>query len=178
MQARLEQAVAIVPGLAEHRAPLTERFVRLRRSDEPVHAQRVHGDLHLGQTLRTVKGWKIIDFEGEPAKSLRERASLSSPLRDVAGMLRSFDYAAGVTLESFGANPQLTYRADEWNTRNRTAFLAGYTAVAGDVLREHAELLAAFEADKAIYEAVYETRHRPTWVGIPMRAIARIAAEE
>ena len=93
-------------------------------------------------------------------------------------MLRSFDYAAGVTLQEFGTSPQLSYRADEWTGRNRSAFLAGYVASAGEAAAADLDLLAAFEADKAIYEAVYETRNRPTWVNIPLRAIARIAAEE
>jgi maltokinase len=178
MQARLDEALDAVPALAEMQAGLTARFDRLRESTEPVATQRVHGDLHLGQTLRTVKGWKIIDFEGEPAKSLAERTSLSSPLRDVAGMLRSFDYAAGATLQGFGASMQLAYRAHEWSTRNREAFLAGYSSITGDELTAQSDLLEAFEADKAIYEAVYETRNRPGWVGIPLQAIARITAEE
>ncbi len=178
MQARLDEAVDIVPQLGQFGAALSARFAKLRQLDEPLAVQRIHGDLHLGQSLRTVKGWKLIDFEGEPAKTIAERSDLSSPIRDVAGMLRSFDYAAGVTLEEFGANAQLAYRAEEWNTRNRDAFLVGYTAAAGHDVRTHDDLLSAFEADKAIYEAVYETRNRPTWVGIPLHAIARIAAEE
>lgn len=178
MQARLDDAVHVVPDLTSFRDRLGARFERLRRLSTPVPIQRVHGDLHLGQTLRTVKGWKLIDFEGEPGKTLAERTSLSSPLRDVAGMLRSFDYAAGVTLQSFGVNAQLAYRAEEWNARNREAFLGGYGSVAGDDAAAHPDLLAAFEADKAIYEAVYETRNRPAWVGIPLHAIARIMAEE
>jgi maltokinase len=178
MQASLLAAVDVVPALAEFEAGLSTRLGRIRASDTPVATQRIHGDLHLGQTLRTVKGWKIIDFEGEPAKTLAERTGLSSPLRDVAGMLRSFDYAAGATLQEFGANPQLAYRAHEWSTRNRGAFLAGYSTVAGDQLTAQADLLEAFEADKAVYEAVYETRNRPGWVGIPLQAIARITAEE
>ncbi len=178
MEARLEAAVEAVPELAALQAGLSARFERLRESGASIATQRVHGDLHLGQTLRTVKGWKIIDFEGEPAKTLAERTGLSSPLRDVAGMLRSFDYAAGATLQGFGPSTQLTYRAHEWSTRNREAFLAGYASVAGDQLSRQADLLEAYEADKAVYEAVYETRNRPGWVGIPLQAIARITAEE
>jgi maltokinase len=178
MQARLDQAVDAVPALGELQAGLTARFDRLRTSTGPIPIQRVHGDLHLGQTLRTVKGWKLIDFEGEPAKSLAERTALSSPLRDVAGMLRSFDYAAGATLQGFGASMQLAYRAHEWSTRNRDAFLAGYGSVAGNGLAADSDLLEAFEADKAVYETVYETRNRPGWIGIPLQAIARITAEE
>ncbi len=179
MQARLTEAVAVVPELTKFQDALRARFERLRNLTEPVAIQRVHGDLHLGQTLRTVKGWQIIDFEGEPAKSLTERSGLSSPLRDVAGMLRSFDYAAGATLDGFGSdNSQLAYRSQEWSTRNRSAFLAGYSSVAGSEAETGADLLAAFEADKAVYEAVYETRNRPSWIDIPIRGIARITGQE
>ena len=178
MQARLDAAVAAVPELERSKDALSRRFDRLRHLGEPISVQRVHGDLHLGQTLRTVKGWKLIDFEGEPAKTISERSDLSSPLRDVAGMLRSFDYAAGATLEGFGTSSQLTYRADEWMTRNRHWFLSGYSAASGSDILTQRDLLAAFEADKAIYEVVYETRNRPAWVSIPLRAIARITAEE
>ncbi len=178
MELRLSEAVAEVPELAEFEDPLHERFERLRDLAEPLAVQRVHGDLHLGQTLRTVKGWKIIDFEGEPAKSITERSGLSSPVRDVAGMLRSFDYAAGATLQGFGGDGQLAYWSQEWSARNRTAFLAGYAAVAGTEVQPQSDLLAAFEAEKAVYEAVYESRNRPGWLGIPLRGIARITAEE
>ncbi|MGI8699803.1 MAG: maltokinase N-terminal cap-like domain-containing protein [Nocardioidaceae bacterium] len=178
MQRRLDDAAAAVPELPEFRDALHARFERLRSLTAPVALQRVHGDLHLGQTMRTVKGWKVIDFEGEPGRAVAERAGLSSPLRDVAGMLRSFDYAAGATLQGFGSNPQLAYRAQEWSTRNRSAFLSGYAMVDGAEVDADSDLLAAFEADKAVYEAVYETRNRPGWLDIPMQGIARMAAEE
>src|SRR5690606_20804571 len=98
---------------------------------DDVPVQRVHCDLHLGQTLRTSKGWKIVDFEGEPAKPLAERMLPDSPWRDVAGMLRSFDYAPRVVERTLGegdANDdhQRAYRAEEWAERNRTAFLEAY----------------------------------------------------
>src|SRR3546814_738261 len=93
MRARLDAAIEVVPDLAEHRAALGAIFDQVAGFDE-VAVQRIHGDLHLGQTLRTAKGWKIVDFEGEPAKPLAERVLPDSRWRDVAGMLRSFDYAA------------------------------------------------------------------------------------
>ena len=177
MAGRLESAVAAAPELEPYALSLRRSFTALSELDQPVAVQRIHGDLHLGQTLRTVKGWKLIDFEGEPTKTLRERAELDSPLRDVAGMLRSFDYAAGVTLHQFGDGDQLRYRGDEWTQRNRAAFLNGYSAVRAvdpDVQRV---LLRAYETDKAVYEVVYETRLRPQWVPIPLHAVELLAKE-
>lgn len=179
MRARLDHAVGVVPQLAEHAAGLRARYDALAEveaeADEPV--QRIHGDFHLGQVLRTVKGWKIIDFEGEPAKSLDERVALDSPLRDVAGMLRSLDYAAGATLREFGPADQLAYRAGEWTSRNREAFTRGYAEAAGVDIAASTALLDAYETDKAVYEAVYEARNRPTWLAIPLRAISRLSSE-
>ncbi len=178
MATRLEAAISIVPELKDFEDVLRGAYEALGAYDKPVAVQRIHGDLHLGQTLRTVKGWKIIDFEGEPAKPLIERLALDSPLRDVSGMLRSFDYAAGATLQSFGHGDQLRYRAEEWAQRNRTAFLAGYSEEIGSDISQHRTLLRAYEADKAVYEAVYEARNRPTWLSIPLTAIERFATEE
>jgi maltokinase len=145
--------------------------------------QRVHGDFHLGQTLRTVKGWKIVDFEGEPAKPLADRVGPDSPWRDVAGMLRSFDYAAhaveaDVETDDEGRG-QIAYRAAEWAERNQDEFLAGYVEVSGrtadgTISPEQHVLLRAYQADKAVYETVYEARNRPSWIGIPLGAIARL----
>jgi maltokinase len=178
MARRLDAAVAIVPELENYDAALRARFAELAELSSPITVQRIHGDLHLGQTLRTADGWKIIDFEGEPAKSLAERVALDSPMRDVAGMLRSFGYAAGATLQEFDTSDDLRYRADEWSRRNRAAFLHGYAIGGGVDVVDHAVLLRAYEADKAVYEAVYEARNRPTWLTIPLQAIARLVASE
>ncbi|HEU0127095.1 MAG TPA: aminoglycoside phosphotransferase, partial [Pseudonocardiaceae bacterium] len=171
-------AVTTAPQLEPYAPSLRRSFAALAELDDVITAQRIHGDLHLGQTLRTVKGWKIIDFEGEPAKSLADRVTPASPLRDVAGMLRSFDYAAGATLHQFGYGDQLRYRGDEWTQRNRAAFLAGYRDVAGDDPEHHRVLLRAYETDKAVYEVVYEARHRPAWLTIPLHAVERLARED
>jgi maltokinase len=176
MHARLDYAVGVVPELAELADGLGATFDAVRSLDEPVALQRIHGDLHLGQALRTVRRWVIIDFEGEPMAELTARRDPDSPLRDIAGMLRSFEYAGHYRVIESGADGQLAYRADEWTQRNRDAFCIGYAAVAGHDPREQAALLSAFEADKAVYEAVYEARNRPSWLPIPLASLARLAS--
>jgi maltokinase len=176
MRRRLDTALDIVPGLAPYAENLRRAYDDLAAL-EGVRVQQIHGDLHLGQTLRTVRGWKIVDFEGEPAKPLAERLLPDSPWRDVAGMLRSFDYAPRVVERTWGDQhdpgaDQRTYRAREWSERNRAAFLNAYAG--RDLAPDEHTLLAAYVADKAVYETVYETRNRPAWVTIPLEAVARI----
>ena len=173
---RLDAALEIVPELAAHTDALRASYDLVAQRTDPVHIQRVHGDYHLGQVLRTQDGWVLLDFEGEPARPLAERTALMSPLRDVAGMLRSFDYAARHLLAERGDDPQLAYRGTEWAERNRSAFCAGYASAAGTDPRNEAVLLRAFELDKAVYEVVYEARNRPSWLPIPMGSIERLAA--
>jgi maltokinase len=162
MSQRLDAAVAVVPRLGDHLAGLRATFGALAGRRLPV--PRVHGDFHLGQTLHTPQGWKIIDFEGEPAKTLAERVRPDSIWRDIAGALRSFDYAAAHRQDAYGA---------EWARDCREAFLAGYGADLSDPAT--AAMVRAYEADKAIYEVVYEARNRPDWVQIPLSAIAALA---
>ena len=178
MHERLDAALALAPSLGPYAARLRSTYDALPAlADVPI--QRVHGDLHLGQTLRTVRGWKIVDFEGEPARALSERRQLDSPWRDIAGMLRSFDYVPRAVERSVGeGDPDgaefRASRAREWAVRNQEAFLSAY---AGRELTEtETILLAAYSADKAVYETVYETRNRPTWVSIPLEALATIGA--
>ncbi|MGN0062768.1 MAG: hypothetical protein ACI379_00885 [Nocardioides sp.] len=179
MTARLDDAVAVVPDLAAHRDAVLATFDAVRSLAEggEVEVQRIHGDLHLGQTLRTVKGWKIVDFEGEPAKPLAERSRPDSAWRDVAGMLRSFDYApsaaslTGRTADSGDEAEQQAYRAAEWAARNGQAFLLGYAG--RPLTAQESTLLRAYVLDKAVYETVYETRNRPGWVQIPLEGIRR-----
>jgi len=186
MRARLEAAVGDVPDLAGH-APaagtLFDQLAELHGQEaglgDSLVSQRIHGDLHLGQTLRTSLGWKLVDFEGEPAKPLAQRMLPDSPWRDVAGMLRSFDYAAKSVERDLPHDPesapQLRYRSEEWVARNTEAFLAGYAEQRGAPwgAEEH-RLIAAYVADKAVYEVVYEARNRPGWIDIPLAALERL----
>jgi maltokinase len=176
MNARLDAAIEVVPQLADHADGLRALYSAVAGSNDRVVRQRVHGDLHLGQVLRTATGWILLDFEGEPARSLADRREADSPLRDVAGMLRSFDYAARHMLVEQPDDPQRAYRAQEWAERNRSAFCAGYSAASGLGPCGDSPLLRAFEADKAVYECVYEARNRPNWLMIPLNSLSRISS--
>jgi maltokinase len=175
MRGRLDRAAAEVPDLAPYVDSLRSAFDDVAALPDPVPVQRVHGDFHLGQVMRTLHGWKLLDFEGEPARPLDERRGLETPVKDVAGMLRSFDYAARHLLADHPGDQQRAYRATEWADRNRAAFLAGYAEAGGEDPRRQPVLLRAFETDKAVYEVLYEARNRPTWLHIPMAAIDRLA---
>ncbi|CAN5806565.1 phosphotransferase [soil metagenome] len=157
-------------------------YRRLAEVGEPGPAVRVHGDYHLGQVMRTDAGWFVLDFEGEPDRPLEERRRPTSPLRDVAGMVRSLHYASQVALAEWGAevDDELVALAEAWEHRNRVAFLAGYLGTEGvsEVLpaddADRRLVQAAFELDKAVYEVGYEQSHRPDWVHIPLTAVQRI----
>ena len=136
---------------------------------------RTHGDYHLAQALWTSEGdWLILDFEGEPARAVTERRRKTSPLRDVAGMLRSFAYAASAAKIQRGVDPP-----EGWEERCRTVFLDGYIDTVEPSLlpstRDQVErLLAVFELEKAVYELRYELHNRPDWVAIPVAGILRM----
>jgi len=134
----------------------------------------VHGDYHLGQVMRTQTGWVVLDFEGEPASPLAQRRARSSPLRDVAGMLRSFDYAARHQLLTHPDRAALTPVASDWVRRNGEAFCTGYAEAGGLDPARNAVLLRALLLDKAVYEVIYEARNRPTWLAIPLESIAEM----
>ncbi|GAB2474602.1 maltokinase N-terminal cap-like domain-containing protein [Jatrophihabitans fulvus] len=177
MQDRLTHALEIVPELGEVADGLRAAFAAVAQLAGGVTLQRIHGDLHLGQVLRTYSRWVLIDFEGEPMAAIDARRAFDSALRDVAGMLRSFEYAGHHRAAEAPNDTQLAYRAKEWSTRNRDAFCDGYAEAAGADPREHAVLLRALEAEKAVYEAVYESRNRPTWLPIPLATLRRLAGD-
>jgi maltokinase len=176
MESAATLAAEQAPVLADHLPAILSVFDHARDAGAGLVVQRIHGDLHLGQTLRTLTGWVIIDFEGEPSRSLEVRRGLQSPLKDVAGMLRSFDYAARMPLVSGQPDAQHVYRATEWAERNRAAFCAGYAEASATDPRQALPLLRAFELDKAVYEVLYESAHRPTWVVVPMHAITTLTS--
>lgn len=172
MRARLAAAVATVPELADWVPAAREVFDAIE--DDHILVQRIHSDFHLGQALRSTEGWLLIDFEGEPGVSIAERRRPDSPLRDIAGVNRSFEYAAYHLISGEERDVQLSRRAREWIDRNETSFCDGYAAVANVDPRDQLRLLRAYELDKALYETVYEARYRPSWVWIPLRSVSRI----
>jgi maltokinase len=170
--------------LRDRRGDVVERFDALRRLPDGGLAIRVHGDYHLGQTLRTDDGWTVLDFEGEPALSVEERRVRSSALRDVGGMLRSFDYAAAAALAERSQpgdvdDPEhldfLRRQGDAWADANRRLFWGAYLARVSDhpLLPRNPDdsltLRRAWELRKAVYEVGYELGHRPDWVRLPLR---------
>jgi maltokinase len=176
MHRKLDATARVVPELRPYTSALHAAFDEAT-SAGPVTVQQVHGDLHLGQTLRTTATWLLIDFEGEPAALPEDRVLPAPPLRDVAGMLRSFDYAAHQLLLGQGADHQLEFRAAEWTRRNRDAFCTGYAEVGPDP-RDQAALLRAFELEKAVYEVAYEHDNRPDWLPIPLAAIETLVGHD
>lgn len=174
---RARAAIAVARPLAARSAEILGFLegvdARLAREPGPTPTQAVHGDLHLGQALHSRRwGWRLLDFEGEPLRPVAERTRPDLPLRDVAGILRSLDYAAAV-----GRAPRAT-----WTTSARAAFLDAYRRTAGPVPGMSAgtaeAVLRALVLDKALYEVVYEAQNRPGWAWIPLQAVDRILGDE
>jgi len=160
-QRRLRLAAAEVPAVADRLAAIEAVYSAALERPWP-RLQRIHGDLHLGQVLAVPgSGWRIVDFEGEPLRPMEERAIPDLPPRDVAGMLRSFDYASAV-----GEGPG----AAEWAADCRAAFLEAYAGSAGAVELDSV-LVRALVLDKAVYESIYEARNRPSWLPVPLAGI-------
>jgi len=172
MTRKLEWATREVPDLGQYAGKLLGYYAEMAESGAGLPVQRVHGDYHLGQVLRTPTGWVMLDFEGEPVMPLGQRRARSVPLRDVAGMLRSFDYAARHQLLDRPDAVALGAVADEWVERSQAAFCKGYAEAGGMDPQANAALLRALMLDKAVYEVVYEARHRPAWLPIPLGSIA------
>jgi len=158
---RLRIAAAEVPAVADRLATIDAVYTSALERPWP-RLQRIHGDLHLGQVLAVPQGgWRIVDFEGEPLRPMQERAIPDLPPRDVAGMLRSFDYASAV-----GGGPDPA----SWAATCCAAFLDAYSASEGSVELDP-ELLRALVLDKAVYESIYEARNRPDWLPVPLAGI-------
>jgi maltose alpha-D-glucosyltransferase/alpha-amylase len=170
--------------LLERRKALLARIERVGLPRGAALKTRFHGDYHLGQVLLTRLDFLIIDFEGEPARSFEERRAKHTPLKDVAGMLRSFDYARWTALrqalEGHADYERLAPVAEDWAKRARAAFLGAYAdAVRGSGLfadlEDVEELLGVLELEKALYELRYELNNRPGWVGIPLAGILALS---
>src|SRR5215471_14392749 len=169
---RLDRAVAAVPELARCERALRAAFEEVGTLTDPLEVQRIHGDYHLGQVMRTQTGWVLLDFEGEPAVPLEQRRARWPALRDVAGMLRSLDYAARFQLAGNEHADQIAAAARDWARRNQAAFCTGYARAGGADPGKHGILVRALTLDKAVYEVIYEARNRPSWLSIPLGSIA------
>jgi len=170
--------------ILSHRTDLLGRFGRVRALDAAGWRIRIHGDYHLGQVLRTEEDFVILDFEGEPARSIDERRVKQSPLKDVAGMIRSYSYAAYAALFAFTTHTPDDYTlldpwADAWQHWAADAFLTAYEATLANAplapgRTASRALLDAFVLDKAFYELGYELNNRPDWVRIPLIGIRKL----
>ncbi|RDE04755.1 maltose alpha-D-glucosyltransferase [Sphingomonas aracearum] len=172
-----EDAQASAALLRDHRQQITDRIRATAREAEGRSRTRIHGDLHLGQVLVTGSDVMIIDFEGEPAKPLAERREKDLAVRDAAGVLRSFDYAAAVGRQNLPASSEgdqerARERYDEFRDAAARAFLSGYT---GEEEPRFEPLLNLFLLEKAAYEVAYEAANRPDWIGVPVAGLARAA---
>ncbi len=172
LTSKLADAIRVVPELASLRDRLEAAFAAVGELGGPVPIQRIHGDYHLGQVLFGQHGWVALDFEGEPGVPLATRRALAPAMRDVAGMLRSFDYAARHELMGRSDAGRLGAVAGDWARRCQAEFCAGYADAGGADPADNATLLRALTLEKAVYEVIYEHRHRPSWTSIPLDFLA------
>jgi maltose alpha-D-glucosyltransferase/alpha-amylase len=197
MLARLEAARAgmdadcrgLADAVLDARSPLFDCIRTLAPGTIAAVKTRYHGDLHLGQVIAVQNDFYFIDFEGEPGRPLAERRRKSSPLRDVAGMIRSFDYAAIAAVRQIAetrpvALPRMAELADAWRERAVDGFRAAYRKAmrgcrAYPVSKLQAKaMIDFFTLEKAVYEVNYELANRPGWVAIPLNGILRVLAKE
>jgi maltokinase len=172
MSTELRRAIRIVPSLNEYAAGIRACYSALAEPGTQVAVQRIHGDYHLAQVLRTSRGWIVLDFEGEPSVPLARRRAFAPALRDVAGMLRSFDYAGRHQALRRPDDRRVQETAARWVRDCQEAFCLGYAKVAGFDPAASGPVLRALILQKAVYEAAYEASHRPDWLPIPLAAIA------
>jgi maltokinase len=172
LSAKLAVAVAVMPELKAHAERIQAAYDELASTTAHITVQRIHGDYHLGQVLRSTHGWVALDFEGEPGVPLAERRAFAPSMRDVAGMLRSFDYAGRHQLVSHAQPAEQAAFARAWVAQCQEAFCAGYADGSGADPTQQAVLLRALTLEKAVYEVIYEFRHRPSWVSIPLDYVA------
>jgi trehalose synthase-fused probable maltokinase len=176
LEDRVDQLAASIPdGRAEALRDLARAVMHL---PPPGQLIRCHGDLHLGQVVWTDDDWVILDFEGEPARSLTSRRQKAHPLRDVAGILRSFSYLdAALEMQNKRAS------IPGWEREARESFLAAYRSrvhearLLPDEIETQQRLIAAFELEKVLYELAYELQHRPDWTPVPLAGISRLLEE-
>jgi maltose alpha-D-glucosyltransferase/alpha-amylase len=177
-----DEVVEIAASVLSRRRRILDHFISMHSNNFQTQRTRIHGDYHLGQVLRVKTDFEILDFEGEPARSLAYRRAKQSPLKDVAGMLRSFSYAAYASLINYAArHPEDVSRlepwAQLWEHSVAAAFLRAYRETAQGAAflpadsGDFKELLEIFLLDKALYEVLYELNARPEWVRIPLMGI-------
>jgi maltose alpha-D-glucosyltransferase/alpha-amylase len=182
------EVIADAERLVQKENLLISRLQRIEFPVNPVSKIRIHGDYHLGQVLRVRNDYVIIDFEGEPGRPLAERREKASPLKDVAGMLRSFSYAAQSALINYtnrrsDQHGRLSGCARFWEAETAALFLKSYRERAEGAVflpRDRADveqLLDVYLLDKALYELRYEINNRPAWVHIPLAALSRMLEE-
>jgi maltose alpha-D-glucosyltransferase/alpha-amylase len=185
VEALPEPARTEARALLEQRGKVLSYVESFAAPEQAMRKTRYHGDYHLGQVLLANNDFMIIDFEGEPARSLEERRRKTSPLRDVAGMMRSFNYARWAALKRAAQTEEefdkLAPLATAWEDEARRTFLAAYeeSVRAGglyDSIEEARTLLGLFELEKALYELRYEINNRPDWVRIPLVGVLALAS--